>query len=282
MSEGHTISKLFSNSPHAGYRLLAALLLSLALLLIDQRTSYLDPLRLALSYITGPIHQVAHAPTEATDWLAEQFQSHSTLITQNRNLRHNNLVLRQKAQQLAVLRAENARLRELLNSSRRVAKSVSIAEIIGISPDPDRQELVINRGKSDGVFQGQVVLDAHGVIGQVVAVGSMTSHVLLITDASFALSVRDNRNGLRSILSGSGQSNEMHLRYVPSSSDVKKGDLLVSTGLEGRFPSGYPVARVTQVTRSKGSPFLTITAQPEAHINRASHVLLVKQGKADD
>lgn len=253
------------------------MLLSLALLQLDQRSDWLTPLRFALSYITGSIHMVAHVPSDLSDWAGEQWQSHDTLLDANRTLRQQNLILQQKAQQLAVLRAENVRLRDLLNSSARVTASVSVAEIVGISPDPDRQELVINRGSHDGVHQGQVVLDAYGVMGQVVSVGPFSAHVLLITDASHAMSVQDNRTGLHSILTGSGQPGLMQLLYVPTSADVQAGDLLVSTGLEGRFPRGYPVATVTKVERSTGSSFLLISTRPEAHIQRASHVLLVKQ-----
>lgn len=252
------------------------MLLSLVLLQLDQRTDWLAPLRFALSYVTGPIHIVAHVPADVGGWFGEQLQSHDTLVDANRTLRQQNLILQQKAQQLAVLSAENVRLRELLNSSARVSASVSVAEIVGISPDPDRQELVINRGAHDGVHQGQVVLDAYGVMGQVVSVGAFSSHVLLITDANHAMSVQDNRNGLHSILAGSGQPGLMQLLYVPTSADVQAGDLLVSTGLEGRFPRGYPVATVTRVERSSGSAFLSVSTRPEAHIQRASHVLLVK------
>lgn len=251
------------------------MLLSLALLLIDQRTQWLQPARQVLSYVTGPVHMLAHAPANLGDWVGEELQSRGSLLEDNKSLKQQNLILRQKAQQVAVLRAENTRLRDLLNSSTRVTASVSVAEIIGISPDPDRQEVVINRGSRDGVHVGQVVLDAYGVMGQVASVGKVTAHVLLITDASHALSVQDNRNGLHSILAGSGQPGLLHFLYVPVSADVKEGDLLVSTGLEGRFPRGYPVATVTSVERTSGSPFLRISADPKAHITRASHVLLV-------
>lgn len=253
------------------------MLLSLAMLQLDQRTDWLAPLRFAISYVTGSIHMVAHVPADLADWSGEQLQSHGSLVDENRTLTQQNLILQQKAQQLAVLSAENVRLRALLNSSSRVSASVSVAEIVGISPDPDRQEIVINRGSNDEVHPGQVVLDAYGVMGQVASVGPFSAHVLLVTDASHAMSVQDNRNGLHSILAGSGQPGLMQLLYVPTSADVQAGDLLVSTGLEGRFPRGYPVATVTKVERSSGSSFLLISARPEAHIQRASHVLLVTQ-----
>ncbi len=259
-----------------------AVLLSLALLLIDQRTGWLSPIRYGMSYVTGGVHVASHVPSNVYSWVSEQWQSHGDLLKRNRILERQNFILQQKAQQLAVLRAENARLSELLNSSAKVAASVSVAEVIGISSDPNRQELVINRGQQDGVFRGQVVLDAYGVMGQVASVGPYSSHVLLITDASHALSVQDNRNGLRGILAGTGRAGQMQWLYVPASADVKEGDLLVSTGLEGRFPRGYPVATVTSVTRQQGTAFLNIVAKPKAHIRRVSHVLLVTRHHALD
>jgi rod shape-determining protein MreC len=260
--------------------LLTAVVLSLIVLLLDQRTHWLHPVRFAVGYVTGPVHIVAHVPADIVDWLGDQLQSHGELVAENRSLHQQNLILRQESQQLAVLRAENTRLRELLNSSRRIGASVSIAEIIGISPDPDRQELVINRGSDDKIHVGQVVLDAYGVMGQVSSVGAFSAHVILITDANHAMSVQDNRNGLHGILAGTGQPDMLRLLYVPVSSDIKQGDLLVSTGLEGRFPRGYPVASVMQVQHDSASPFLTILARPEAHIRRASHVLLITENGA--
>lgn len=271
------MGRLFSTSHHSNYQLLVTVLLSLALLAVDQRSDVLSSVRHALSYATGAVQRVAYSPFGLSAWLGEGLSSHATLLNENRSLRQQNLVLSQKAQQVAVLTAENVRLRELLNSSSRVTASVSVAEIIAVSPDPDRQELVINRGSRHDVYEGQVVLDAHGVMGQVVRVGAASSHVLLINDANHAMSVQDNRSGLHGILSGNGQSRLMTLLYVQESSDVQVGDLLVSSGLEGRFPKGYPVARVVKVERSRSSTFLSVYAQPEAHIQQASHVLLLSR-----
>jgi len=271
------MGRLFSTSHHSNYQLLVTVLLSLALLAVDLRSDVLSSVRHVLSYATGVVQRVAYSPFGLSAWLGEGLSSHTTLLNENRSLRQQNLVLSQKAQQVAVLTAENVRLRELLNSSSRVTASVSVAEIIAVSPDPDRQELVINRGSRHDVYEGQVVLDAHGVMGQVVRVGAASSHVLLINDANHAMSVQDNRSGLHGILSGNGQSRLMTLLYVQESSDVQVGDLLVSSGLEGRFPKGYPVARVVKVERSRSSTFLSVYAQPEAHIQQASHVLLLSR-----
>ena len=183
-------------------------------------------------------------------------------------------------QRLAVLEAENVRLRELLNSSADLDANVLVAEIIGVDPDPNRQEIVINKGTGDNVFRGQAVLDSQGLIGQVVDAGPLSSRVLLITDASHAMSVQVNRNGVRAVLAGVGQSSGLKLLYVPDTAGIQQGDLLVSTGLGQLYPRGYPVASVTSVNHQAGTPFAHITARPTAQLDRASHVLLVQPTQA--
>lgn len=257
-----------------------ALVLSVALVLLEQRSSWLDPVRQGLNLVTAPVHYAAHWPLDARDWLGEQFRTREQLQQENARLERRLLILEQKAQRLAVLQAENVRLRELLNSSERVDEQVRVAEVIGSDPDPNRRELVINQGSAGGdVYQGQAVLDSQGLIGQVVEVGSLSSRVLLITDANHALSVKVNRNGVRSILAGTGRADRLEMRYVPETADVREGDLLVSTGLGGRFPNGYPVAEVTSVTHKPGDAFLSIDAQPRARLGRLSHVLLVRRSE---
>ncbi|MCG8392938.1 MAG: rod shape-determining protein MreC [Pseudomonadales bacterium] len=261
------------------YRLLIALVLAIIMMVLDQRTPWATPLRHALGYLTAPIHYLAHLPVDSGEWLTEQAQSRDSLQEENRRLKRQALILEQKVQRLAVLEAENVRLRELLNSSAELDANVLVAEIIGVDPDPNRQELVINKGTGDQVVRGQAVLDAQGLIGQVVDAGPLSSQVLLITDASHAMSVQVNRNGVRAVLAGSGQTG-LKLLYVPDTADIEEGDLLVSTGLGQRYPRGYPVARVTDIRHQSGAAFADITAQPTARLDRASHVLLVQSTEA--
>lgn len=256
-------------------------MLAVALILTDQRTRWLDPVRSGLDLVTAPVHYMAHLPVALVDWLGDHARSRSSLQDENDHLHRQLLILEQKAQRLAVLQAENTRLRELLNSSARVDARVRVAEVVGIEPDPNRQELVINRGSAADVYRGQAVLDADGLVGQVVEVGPLTSRVLLITDASHALSVKVNRNGVRSILAGTGRSDLLALRYVPETADVREGDLLVSTGLGGRYPDGYPVAEVSVVTHEPGDAFMRIQAHPRARLDRVSHVLLVQRSELE-
>jgi rod shape-determining protein MreC len=208
-------------------------------------------------------------------WVSDQARSTEDLRDDNQRLARQLLILQQKAQRLAVLEAENVRLRELLNSSARLDARVFVAEIIGIDADPNRQEMVVNKGAPDQVFRGQAVLDANGLIGQVVDVGPLASRILLITDATHAMSVQVNRNGMRTLVAGTGHPDRLRLLYVPDTADIIVGDLLVSTGLGRRYPAGYPVATVTAVERIPGQAFLQVEARPTAHLDRVSHVLLV-------
>ena len=251
-------------------------MLAVALMLLDHRTGHLQPVRYVLGHVTDPIHYLAHIPVTVAGGVGGMARSHSELRAENERMERQLLILHQRAQRLAVLEAENVRLRELLNSSADLEAEVRVAEIIGIEPDPARQEVVINSGARAGVFEGQAVLDARGLMGQVVEVGPATSRVLLLTDASHALSVQVNRNGVRAILAGTGQADRVRLLYVPDTADIVEGDLLVSSGLDQQFPRGYPVARVVSVTHDPGRAFALIEARPEARVDRASHVMLVE------
>ena len=247
------------------YRLTIALVLSIIVMVLDQRTPWAAPVRYFLGALTAPVHYIAHLPVDSGQWLTEQAQSRSTLLEENRRLQRKSLILEQKVQRLAVLEAENVRLRELLNSSADLDANVLVAEIIGLDADPNRQELVINKGTGSMVVKGQVV-----------EAGPLSSRVLLLTDASHAMSVQVNRNGVRAVLAGTGQVGGLRLLYVPDTADIQEGDLLVSTGLGQRYPRGYPVATVTSVQHQSGAAFAEITARPTARIDRASHVLLVQ------
>ncbi len=251
------------------------------MIFVDLRTTVLAPVRQILGYPVGVVQYLAYLPTSMASWVSSQARTTETLREDNQRLERQLLILQQKAQRLAVLEAENVRLRELLNSSARLDARVSVAEIVGVEPDPNRQEILVNKG-SDSAFKGQAVLDANGLMGQVVEVGPLASRVLLITDATHALSVQINRNGIRSILAGTGYSDRLRLLYVPETADIIEGDLLVTTGLGKRYPAGYPVALVTRVSKQPGQAFLLIEARPTAQIDRASHVLMVAGAPSED
>jgi rod shape-determining protein MreC len=253
-------------------------LLSVVSLLLVFSTEYYpwaDPLKARLSAIATPFYWVADIPARLASWSDDKLVSREVLSEENARLKSEALLLRAKVQKLASLEAENVRLRELLNSSALLDDTVLVAELIGLSPDPLRHEIIINKGSEDEVYVGQPVIDAQGLMGQVVEASLKYSRVLLISDATHSVPVQVNRNGVRSILEGTGLYQEMQLSNVAATTDIKVGDLLITSGLGNRFPVGYPVATVTEVSVDPGQPFATVKAAPSAQLIKSRHVLLV-------
>jgi len=254
---------------------LLAAVLAFALISADVRLNQMAVSRAVLSAIALPFYWVVDLPSRLTNWGKESLVSRDTLLEDNSRLRSEALLLEAQVQQMAALRAENVRLRALLNSSALLQDDVLVAELIGVSPDPARQFVMLNKGSSDGVFLGQPLIDAQGLMGQVVEVAPNSARVLLITDATHAIPVQVNRNGVRAIAEGVGRLDSLELSHVASTEDIQVGDLLVSSGLGGRFPVGYPVAIITEVMQDPGQPFARVRAEPQAALNRSRHVLLV-------
>ena len=244
-------------------------------MVVDARFDALKPLRSQLGMLLTPLYYVAELPVRAWDTVYLQVSSRADLIAENERLRAEALLAKRKLQKLAALTEQNVRLRELLNSSELLDERVLVAELIGIDPNAFSQRILINRGESDGVFLGQPVLDATGLMGQVVEVMPFTSRVLLITDASHSLPVQVNRNGLRAIAGGTGNSDWLELRYVGDTADIRVDDIVVSSGLGQRFPAGYPVGRVTHVNNDSSQPFAEVRVEPTAQLNRSRYLLLV-------
>ena len=220
------------------------MLVSLALMLVDHRYHQLEAVRSVLSVMLSPLQFVVNLPRTASDWASETLATRSRLQQENRQLRRENLRLQANQQKLDAVSAENRRLRNLLDSSFKIGDRVLIAELIGVDLDPYRQQVLINKGERSGIYLGQPVLDASAVMGQVIHLSRYSSTVLLITDASHSLPVQVNRNGLRSVATGIGRINTLRLQHLPNNADIQTGDLLVTSGLGGRFPPGYPVAAV--------------------------------------
>ena len=250
-------------------------IIALLLVFVGQRYDWLAPVESRLSIIATPFYWLADLPSQLSVWSDQSLLSRDQLLDSNKRLRAESLLLKTKVLKLGSLEAENVRLRALLNSSALVDDSVLVAELIGVSPDPLRHQIVINKGQEDGLYIGQPVIDSQGLMGQVIDVGQLQSRVLLISDVAHALPVQINRNGVRSVAEGLGFFHELALRHVAATTDIKVGDLLVSSGLGQRFPVGYPVAVVTEVTIDPGQPFATVKAAPSAALNRSRHVLLV-------
>jgi rod shape-determining protein MreC len=249
--------------------------MALILMILDHRTSVLQPLRSFISIVTYPIYLLADAPQEVSQWITEVTADEQTILEQNQELKKEKMRLKARLQKLKALEAENLRLRNLLDSSFKVGERVLIAELSSVELDPYRQQIVISKGSRSGVFKGQPVLDANAVMGQVVSTSPLHSTVMLITDASHALPVQVLRNGLRTVAVGTGNIDSLNLPFLARNADIVQGDQLVTSGLGGIFPPGYPVATVTSVTQEPGQHFATISAEPLAHLDRAREVLLV-------
>lgn len=253
--------------------------LALALILLGARLESMAPLRTQLSVVAAPFYWLADVPSRLSAQFSGVFSSRSELLEENRALRAESLILNAKLQKYIELSTENVRLRELMNSAERVKDTVVVAEVVGVASDPNRHMLVVDKGSRDNAFVGQPVIDAKGLLGQIVDVGVYHSRVLLITDSAHAIPVRISRNGLRAVAEGSGRIDELSVAHVAATTDIQVGDLLVSSGLGDRFPSGYPVGEVTRVAIDPGKPFAEINARPLAELDRSRNVLLVFSDK---
>jgi len=274
-SRGAVIKPLFAKGPSLGVRLLVLVVLSAVLMVVDARFEVLQPLRSQLGLIVEPTYRVARLPMTLWEEATQQIASRSELVAENEKLKAEALLMQGRLQKLATLTEQNVRLRELLNSAALVEEKVLVTELIGVDPNPFTHRILIDKGEKDGVFLGQPVLDARGLMGQVVEVMPYTARVLLLTDTNHSIPVQDNRNGLRAIAVGTGNPERLELRHVADTADIKEGDLLVSSGMGQRFPAGYPVATVSEVIHDSGQPFAIVRAVPTAALNRSRYMLLV-------
>ncbi|WP_076538558.1 rod shape-determining protein MreC [Shewanella sp. UCD-KL21] len=254
------------------FRLTLAIILSVVLLIANDR---LDPIRQSISSVLSPLQYLANVPGVLLDWSADSIATRNMLAIQNKELMRQQLLMSERLQRFEHLRQENERLRALLGSPVHMDSRKVVAEVMEVASDPFRHYVVLNHGARTGVFVGQSVVDAKGVVGQVVEVSELTSRVLLLTDTSHGIPVRITRNDVRAIAQGTGDIDEIELRHVAKSTDVKVGDLLVTSGLGKRFPEGYPVARVMNISRDAGQSYSVISAQPLAALDRIRYVLLI-------
>ncbi|WP_227176137.1 MULTISPECIES: rod shape-determining protein MreC [Marinobacter] len=264
-----------------GFRLLLVVLLSVGLFVAEARFERVEQVRSTIATGLAPVYWLGNAPSQFQDWVAGLMTTREDLLEENDALKARLLILERRALKYAALAAENNELRQLMNSSELLDDRVVVAEIVSVSPDPFSHEVVINKGSRDGLSAGQAILDAHGLMGQVVQTSSFTSRVLLISDSSHAVPVEVVRNGLRAILLGNGDIDALELVHVPDTADVREGDLLVSSGLGGRFPKGYPVAEVSGIHKDPGEPFVQIDARPKAELSRSEMVLVVFSERQD-
>lgn len=265
-----------------GARFLLLALVCIALMILDRRDQHLVRVREALTVVVYPVRVLVDLPFSTWASLRDTFAERNALIEENQQFRRERLQNEARLQRLAALEMENARLRELLDSTARVGSRALVAEILAVDLDPYRQRFDLNRGRVDGVYVGQALIDARGVVGQVVRVGPLSSEAVLITDADHAVPVSVNRNGLRTIAVGTGDSGKLRLPYLTNNADIQIGDLLISSGLGGVFPAGYPVGRVLEITRRPDQAFAEIVAEPSSALDRDREVLLVWDDSGED
>ncbi len=251
------------------------MVLASALMFADARFTRMEPVRAQLSTLVAPVQWLVSLPSDALNWASLALSDQRALVDENRRLREQILTLSHRVQRMASLTAENVRLRELLAAPRQRDMPYITAELLSLDPDPFTHQMVIDRGRRDGAYVGQPVLDASGLVGQITATSAYSSRVLLLADASHALPVQVNRNGLRFVLQGAGRYDALNVTHVPDTADIREGDLLTTSGLGGRFPPGYPVARVSSVVHDPGEPFARVTAAPVAQLQRSRHFLLL-------
>lgn len=266
---------LFIRGPSATFRMVVLVVASIALMTVDHRWHSLEFVRSALSSVIYPLQYTIDLPIRLFYWTDERLSSQQTLLEKNREFEVRHLENRVQLQKLDIIEKENDRLRELLGATPKTTERLLISEIINVDLDPYKQLILLNKGSSSDVYQGQPIIDALGIMGQVIHVGPMSSTAMLITDASHAIPVQNNRTGLRAIAYGSGKIDQLNLRYLPHNVDIKVGDLLITSGLGDTFPANFPVAIISKVERPAGEPFADIEARPHAQLDKSREVLLV-------
>ncbi|MEJ2161481.1 MAG: rod shape-determining protein MreC [Chromatiales bacterium] len=268
-------------SASTGFRFVLLCILAIALMVLDHQNQHLVQLRTALSVLLYPVEALVSAPSELRRNFSESVATRAALIDENRRLKERELIVNARLQTMAALEAENARLRALLDSTEKVGNDILIAEIVSVDMNPFRNMIVVNKGGNDGAYVGQALIDADGIVGQITRDRHFSSEAMLVTDVDHATPVELARNRLRTVATGTGELDKLSLPFLPVSADIQEGDLLVSSGLGGTFPPGYPVGVVRKVTRITGQPFLQVIAEPAAALNRIREVLLVTPQNRD-
>lgn len=256
--------------------LLAYLALAVVLIVLDHRGGWLNQTRRQASMLVQPLWMVAGWPGRVIERLHDDAGTLTRLTAENRRLRHQILVDQARMARMATVAADNDRLRGLLDAAERGRLDVQLVPILDVDLDPTRQRIVLNAGSRDRVRVGQSVIDAGGLVGQVIATSPLHSTVLLLTDPAHVVPVEVARSGVRLMAYGEGRSDEMRLPSIPLSSDVKIGDVLVTSGLGGRFAAGFPVGTITALRPDDSRAFLLGSVRPAAQLDRGRDVLLLR------
>lgn len=269
------MNQSYSRGPSLSLRLMIAVVLSAALMFLDRYTDSSTQLRSYLTAAASPLFYVASLPETLFSGASEQFMSQQQVLDENARLKETLLQQSAQLQLLRYLQQENEKLRALLGSSAVLEEQPLVAEVLAVYSHPFSHQVVLNKGSNDGVTDNQPVIDDQGVVGQVVSVGPNSSRALLISDNTHALAVRAERTGVRAIVEGLGQWDVLRVMHLPHSTDIREGDRLLTSGLDGRFPEGYPVAKVVRISQDASQPFMVVYAEPYAQLDRIRHVLLL-------
>ncbi len=269
--------------PALGVRVISLIALSILLMYLDHRDNHLDAVRKTISAAMYPVRLLVDAPVRLWEWMGDTSTSRVELQREVSRLEAERLLTNARLQRLNSLEAENARLRALLDARDRVRDEIRVAEILAVDANPYEHNLVIGIGSRDGVYDGQAIVDANGVVGQVIETGLRTAQAILISDSDHALPVLVNRNGLRTVAVGTGEIDRLDLPFLANNADIQPGDLLVTSGLGGTFPAGYPVAVVETVNRIPQEPFADVSATPSATLDQVREVMLIwSRGEATE
>jgi len=272
------MNDFFNRGPALGLRLVLAIACSVGLMFVDRYTESATQLRSLLTSAVSPLFYAASLPESLIAGASEQLMSQQQLLSENAQLKERLLQQDAQLQLLTYLQQENDKLRALLGSAPVVQGQRLIAEVLAVYSHPFSHQIVLNKGSNDGISVHQPIIDEKGIVGQIVSVGPTSSRALLISDNTHAISVRAERTGVRTVAEGLGQSDMLRVIHLPLSTDIREGDRLLTSGLDGRFPEGYPVAEVIQVIKEASQPFMTVYARPYASLDRIRHVLILWPG----
>lgn len=243
-------------------------------MVLDHETTWFSRVKQQVAVVVTPLQYVVDMPVTVAHTLSHNIRTQHQLVQENTRLRKQLLFLQAHMQKLLAIKQENSQLRALLKATSASSGHYEQASVLAVSPKPYLHRIIINKGEHNNVYHGQPVLDAHGVMGQVTGLNELTSVVSLVTNTQSQIPVQDARSGVRAVVVGKGRFNKLNLRYITQTMDVQKGDRLITSGLGGVYPYGYPVGRILSIEPSAGSKFMSIKVKPAAHLNRSRLVML--------
>ncbi|WP_380179759.1 rod shape-determining protein MreC [Kalamiella sp. sgz302252] len=266
---------IFSRGPSLQLRLFLAVVVAIGVIIADSRMGAFSQIRTYMDTAVSPFYFLANGPRQILDSVSETLASRQQLELENKALQRELMLKNSELLMLGQFKQENARLRELLGSPLRQDEHKMVTQVISTGTDPYTDQVVIDKGSVNGVYEGQPIISDKGVVGQVVAVGKITSRVMLICDSSHALPIQVLRNDIRVIAAGNGCTEDLQLEHLPGNTDIRPGDVLVTSGLGGRFPEGYPVGVVSSVKLDTQRAYTVIQARPTAGLQRLRYLLLL-------